>query len=66
MKVRELRQEMALWADELEVYLPNSDPLGIPLSAHEWEYVYEDDDFEGRGKPVGVLIEVHPWWRHGR
>lgn len=66
MKVRELRQEMASWDDDLEVYLPVSDPLGEPIPAHEWEYVYGVDDFEGRDRPIGVLIEAHVWWRNGR
>jgi hypothetical protein len=65
MKVRELRQEMALWDDDLEVYLPIADPLGVPTPAHEWEYIYEGDDYEGNGKPIGVLLEAHVWWRNG-
>lgn len=64
MKVRELRQEMAMWDDDLEVYLPIGDPLGEPVSAHEWEYVYASGDYEGRDKPIGVLLEAHVWWRN--
>ena len=55
---------MALWNDDLEVYIPGKDPLGAPASAHEWEYVYDEDDPEGRHRPIGVLIEAHEWWRY--
>ena len=66
MKVRELRQEMELWDDSLDVYVPISDPLGEPVPASQWEYVYDGGDYEGRDAPVGVLIDAHQWWKGGR
>jgi hypothetical protein len=66
VKVRELMAELAGMRPDLEVYIPNSDPLDEPAPINQWEYIYEEHDYEGREEPTGVLFEAHPWWRHGR